>query len=129
MRCDELPSGLDYAIFDYGVNSGVSRAAKSLQRILGLPVSGLIGDSDIVATQRHFTADLIARVCDERLAFLKSLKTWPVFGKGWGRRVAEVKTAALAMANARRPAVQPDRSPTGIAAIAARLAGYFRTSP
>jgi lysozyme family protein len=37
-------------------------------------------------------------LCDERLAFLKSLKTWPVFGAGWGRRVAEVQRDALAMA-------------------------------
>src|SRR5690606_34928799 len=36
--------------------------------------------------------------CDERLAFLKSLKTWPVFGTGWGRRVADVRRDALAMA-------------------------------
>jgi lysozyme family protein len=42
-------------------------------------------------------AALIGAICDERLRFLKSLKTWRVFGKGWGRRVAEVKQAALAM--------------------------------
>ena len=23
MRCDELPAGVDYAAFDYGVNSGI----------------------------------------------------------------------------------------------------------
>src|SRR5262249_18317933 len=27
------------------------------------------------------------------------LSTWPVFGNGWGRRVREVKAAALAMAD------------------------------
>jgi lysozyme family protein len=36
--------------------------------------------------------------CDERLRFLQALKTWPVFGAGWGRRVAEVKSTALKMA-------------------------------
>ena len=24
-RCDELPAGVDYAVFDYGVNSGIGR--------------------------------------------------------------------------------------------------------
>ena len=48
--------------------------------------------------RKRDTIDLIARLCDERLAFLKRLKTWPVFGAGWGRRVAEVRAAALAMA-------------------------------
>ncbi|MBN8965586.1 MAG: secretion activator protein, partial [Rhizobiales bacterium] len=26
MRCDDLAAGLDYAVFDYGVNSGIGRA-------------------------------------------------------------------------------------------------------
>jgi lysozyme family protein len=43
---------------------------------------------------------LIGAVNDERLAFLNGLKTWPVFGAGWGRRVAEVRAAALHMADA-----------------------------
>jgi hypothetical protein len=25
MRCDDLPAGVDYAVFDYGVNSGIAR--------------------------------------------------------------------------------------------------------
>src|SRR5690554_4609658 len=33
LRCDELPAGLDYAVFDYGVNSGIARAARVLHRI------------------------------------------------------------------------------------------------
>ena len=41
---------------------------------------------------------LVTKICDERLRFLRSLRTWPIFGAGWGRRVAEVKVAALAMA-------------------------------
>lgn len=98
LRCDDLPAGLDYAVFDYGVNSGVSRAAKVLQRLLGLPDNGRVSDAVIAAATTHDTDDLIARMCDERLAFLKSLRTWPVFGVGWSRRVADVRRAALAMA-------------------------------
>ncbi len=37
MRCDELPDGIDYCVFDYGVNSGIGRAPKVLRRVLGLP--------------------------------------------------------------------------------------------
>jgi lysozyme family protein len=92
-----------------------------------LPVSSVIGDADVAATRRHFAADLIARICDERLAFLKSLKTWPVFGKGWGRRVAEVKAAALAMADSpRRSDSATRKSSAGIAAFFARLVSVFR---
>jgi lysozyme family protein len=99
LRCDDLPAGLDYAVFDYGVNSGITRAAKVLQRLLGLPDNGRMSDSVIAAATARDAADLVALLCDERLAFLKRLRTWPVFGAGWSRRVAEVRRAALAMAN------------------------------
>jgi lysozyme family protein len=32
-----------------------------------------------------------------RLAFLVNLPTWTDFGKGWGRRVADVKAKAASM--------------------------------
>jgi len=32
-----------------------------------------------------------------RLEFLKGRSTWPTFGKGWERRVEEVRVAALKM--------------------------------
>jgi lysozyme family protein len=111
LRCDELPAGLDYAAFDYGVNSGVSRAAKVLQRLLGLPDTGRMSDAVVAAARGRDAADLIARLCDERLAFLKSLRTWPVFGAGWGRRVAEVRRAALAMAKGAQDVGALSRAP------------------
>ncbi len=106
-RCDELPGGLDYAVFDYGVNSGVGRSGKVLRRLLKLTdASSTVTDDVIAAAQRADAKKLIAALCDERLAFLQRLKTWPVFGKGWGRRVAEVKAAALVMAAASGTAEQ-----------------------
>jgi lysozyme family protein len=98
LRCDQLPAGLDYALFDYGVNSGTGRAAKVMQRLLGQTPTGTMTDAAIAGIRNASPSVLIARLCDERLAFLKALKTWPVFGPGWGRRVAEVRRDALAMA-------------------------------
>ena len=99
LRCSDLPAGLDYAVFDYGVNSGIGRAGRVLRRLLALPdSSAAINDAVIAAVATRDSAALVAALCDERLRFLKSLRTWPVFGKGWGRRVAEVRAAALAMA-------------------------------
>jgi lysozyme family protein len=110
LRCDELPAGLDYAMFDYGVNSGTARAPKVLHRLLGMGEGTRITDATIAAAARHDPASLIGRLCDERFAFLKSLRTWPVFGKGWGRRLTEVRAAALAMARHEKRAV--DASPS-----------------
>ncbi len=104
LRCDELPPGVDYAVFDYGVNSGISRSGKVLRRVLHLgDASHAVTDGVIAAVQARKPRDLIAAICDERIAFLRRLKTWPVFGAGWGRRVAEVRAVALAMANRKPP--------------------------
>lgn len=110
-RCDALPAGVDYAVFDYGVNSGIGRSGKVLRRVLRLPDStSVVNDAVITAVGASDAKVLIAAICDERLRFLQALKTWPVFGAGWGRRVAEVRVAALAMATA-VPAAPPLASP------------------
>jgi lysozyme family protein len=106
MNCDALPAGVDYAVFDYGVNSGTGRAGKVLRRVLNLPdESAAVADAVIGAARRADARALVTAICDERLRFLQRLKTWPVFGAGWSRRVAEVKSAASAMAvgQAREP--------------------------
>ena len=36
-RCDDLPAGVDNAVLDYGVNSGIGRSGKVLRRCLDLP--------------------------------------------------------------------------------------------
>ena len=118
MRCDELPAGVDYAVFDYGVNSGTGRAPKVLQRVLGVTVDGDIGSETLTVARARDAKTVIAAICDERLRFLQGLKTWPVFGKGWGRRVREVRAAALAMAGARSDAaMQPSNSTPGKGAV------------
>lgn len=112
LRCDDLPAGVDYAVFDYGVNSGIGRSGKVLRRILGLPDKTNAITADVLAKIATVNSDqLVIAICDERLAFLKSLRTWPVFGAGWNRRVSEVRRSALAfvkqVAVEAAPAPQP----------------------
>lgn len=98
-RCDDLPAGVDYAVFDYGVNSGIGRSGKVLRRVLRLPDNtSVVNDAVIAAARVADAKTLVTAMCDERLRFLQSLKTWAIFGKGWGRRVAEVRAAAMATA-------------------------------
>jgi lysozyme family protein len=128
LRCDDLPAGVDYAVFDYGVNSGVARAAKVLRRIVGAGGDAASVDAVAVALVRGRDArQLVVALCEERLAFLKRLKTWPVFGRGWSRRVAEVKTAALAMAAAETGATPISPHPT-VAARAGKGVVPFNTT-
>jgi len=108
LRCDELPAGIDYAVFDYGVNSGIGRAGKVLRRVLGLPDRTSVVTDDVIAACVEYAAgDIIRSICTERLAFLKSLKTFAVFGRGWTARVSGVRAAALSMASDRRTVAAP----------------------
>lgn len=118
LRCDELPAGVDDAVFDYGVNSGADRAARALQRIVAVKDDGVIGPLTLAAAARRDAADVINALCDERLRFLRGLRTWPVFGKGWTRRVAEVRKAALALAG----------SPGGALATSGTVRPRFRSA-
>lgn len=92
VKGDSLPQGLSYVVFDGGVNSGVSRSVKWLQKALGVNQDGLVGPATLAAVERCTDIPaLIDRICDIRLTFLKSLKTWKTFGNGWGRRVEGVR--------------------------------------
>ena len=101
---DLLPTGVDLAVYDFGINSGPSRAIKTLQKIVGTTVDGRIGPATISATKLITPAAVVNRLCDERLVFMKRIKNrktgtllWDTFGKGWGRRVASVRQVALDM--------------------------------
>lgn len=48
-----LPVGLDYAVFDYAVNSGPAQAARDLQRVLGVKPDGIIGAMTLAAAQKR----------------------------------------------------------------------------
>lgn len=95
---DALPSGLDYSIFDCAINSGVGRASKIIQSIVGVSVDGAIGNNTISAITQINPVTLINEFSDKRQSFLESLKIFPTFGKGWTKRVQEVRNKSLDMA-------------------------------
>ena len=94
---DLLPSGVDYALFDFEVNSGDGRAAKILQACVGAVQDGIIGDGTLSLVNSYDPIDLSAQICDNRLAFLQSLPGWSHDGHGWSNRVAFVKETAAKM--------------------------------
>jgi lysozyme family protein len=100
VRGDDLASGLDYALFDFAVNSGPRQATKFIQNIASVPADGMMGDRTVQMLANLDASDCITRLCDERLQFLKQLNTWNTFGKGWQKRVDAVQKRALDMVNA-----------------------------
>lgn len=93
---DMLPAGVDYAVFDFAVNSGVGRASKYLQAVVGVAQDGIIGARTVAAVTNP--AATINALCDRRMGFLRNLKTFLTFGRGWTRRVQGVRAHALEMA-------------------------------
>lgn len=116
---DDLPAGVDYAVYDAAVNGGVTGSIKILQEALGLVVDGHYGLVTRWAANHRDVPTLINRLCDERLETYKEFPRWnkianpkkkdgtptPVekqvtWGKIWGNRIEEVRKRSLAMAAA-----------------------------
>lgn len=81
-NCDGYRPGADLCVFDAAVNSGVSRSRS------------WAGAVKVGSNAKAF----VDAFCDLRLGFLKRLGTWSSFGKGWSRRVAEIRAKATTMA-------------------------------
>ena len=93
----QLPLGVDYAVFDAAVNMGVGRAVKLLQESLGCVPDGQIGPRTIQLIDQKKPQDVIEGFSKRKISFYESLPTFPTFGKGWLKRVEDVKFAALKM--------------------------------
>ena len=96
-RADELPSGVDYATFDAAVNSGSWRASSWLQAAVGAGRDGVIGPKTLGKIAAHEPIVIIQRQCDYRLEFLRGLSTFAIFGRGWMRRIKDVRQQAIEM--------------------------------
>lgn len=112
-RLDEVAAGVDYALFDYGVNSGIGRSGKVARRVCGLADNvSTFNDAVIAALNARPPKALISSICNERRRFLRSLKTYPVFSKGWERRVNEVESFSKFLADKPANAISANRPAT-----------------
>lgn len=104
-RFDDLNSGCDCVVFDFGVNSGSSRAIKFSQAIVGTTADGILGPITLGAINAMGPATFVNKLCDNRLAFLRRLPTWGTFGRGWAARVRDLRQYSLALVVPPAPAV------------------------
>ena len=96
-RCQDLASGIDWAVFDFAVNAGTGRAAKTLQRAVGAEEDGSIGPLTLMLVKKHESTNVINRMAVYREDFYRSLSNFDHFGKGWLRRNDETREQALAL--------------------------------
>ena len=101
VKGDDLPIGVDYAVFDFAVNAGVARAAKFLQRAVGAVDDGVIGSGTLGKVAAIDPQKLLANFADQKQRFYQGLATTnpsqQKFLKGWLARVDQVQTAAESM--------------------------------
>ena len=99
VRFDELPPGIDVVIADGAINSGPSQSVKWVQRALGISPDGVLGNVTMTRIMDHPDHDkLISDILERRMAFLRALKTFWHFGKGWTSRVNQLKKIGQAWA-------------------------------
>ena len=96
-NCDELPSGLDYVVFDWAVNSGVSRSSKGIQKCCGAEPDGVIGPKTLQLILKQDTNFMIEKFKEVRQSFYEGLNHFDAFGRGWTRRNNEATEVALGM--------------------------------
>lgn len=83
---------------DGAVNSGVGRSPKWIQVAVDIEPDGKVGPMTLTAVKKADPVEIIDKALDARLVFLQRQKHWPVFGKGWSRRVESVREVAKKMA-------------------------------
>lgn len=100
IKGDELPAGVACVVVDYAVNSGVSRASKALQGACGIANGdGIIGPHSLNAVWTTVKNDgeesVINAVTTQRQEFIRALKIYETFGRGWERRIDETRAKAM----------------------------------
>lgn len=97
VRGDDLPAGVDLAVFDFAVNSGSGRAIRFLQTVLGVESDGVFGPKTLEAVRASDPTYVVNALCIRRLQWLQTLGTFATFGRGWTARVNSVQSKALDM--------------------------------
>jgi lysozyme family protein len=104
VRGDDLPVGLDYLVFDFGVNAGPGRSVTLLQTAVSTTPDGAIGPVTLAAVRADPPIRTMQRFYAAKMAFYREAKNrntgaplWPTFGKGWTARANRVQAQAYAM--------------------------------
>jgi lysozyme family protein len=101
VKGDDLPAGVDYAVFDFAVNAGVGRAAKFLQRAVGAVDDGVIGLGTLGLVAKADPQKTLDNFADQKQRFYNGLATnnpsQQKFLKGWLARVDHVHNDAIDM--------------------------------
>ena len=94
--CDLLPGGIDYLVFDFGVNAGCGRSIKILQQVIGATIDGSLGPKTLDLVLSTDPTILMQQFTHAKEDYYKTLNN-PTFEAGWLNRVAQAKINAAEM--------------------------------
>lgn len=104
-ECDRMSAagakGAALMVFNMAMVAGVGRAARLLQRVVGVTADGQIGPQTLAAVVAHsdHQALILALEKADDIFFSECAQAGR-FLRGWTRRVADARVAALALENA-----------------------------
>ena len=94
-KCENMPGRVAVLHFDGCVNHGVGRAAKFLQRALGVTDDGVIGNGTLGALNSKDAIEVCNSICDQRTKFYDRIiandPSQAKFRNGWMRRIDEMR--------------------------------------
>jgi len=126
IRFNELPEGLDYAVFDFAVNSGTGRAAEFLQRLVGVKTDRVIGVRTLAAVneyvEKHGLVGTVDAFNKSRLRYVRRLDDYKHFGRGWEHRISQVIRRSTEMAERVNRTVAPPVDWTDVAEVTPDMA-------
>lgn len=92
---DNLPSGVDLSVFDFGVNAGPDRSIRELQHALGVASDGVLGPISMAALTKASPSEVIAKLAGMQKSYYMSLPEFDEFGDGWLARTERRAKAAM----------------------------------
>lgn len=98
LRCDDLPDALAVAVFDSGVNQGISPAARMLQLAVRVQADGVIGPITLDAARTESQRQILVRYLALRGVRYASTPGFDRYGMGWLGRLFGLQQVCLTVA-------------------------------
>jgi lysozyme family protein len=96
-RCDELPAGIDYVVFDAAINHGPARAIQLIQAAVGASIDGVLGPNTLGKIAAADPVKALTEFGVKRVMLYAGISTFKAYGLGWVRRAFETTLKAVAM--------------------------------
>lgn len=91
LKCDHLPTAVDYIVFDAGLLHGIVRSAKWLQLTVGVSQDGRIGPKTLEAVEAKSPLEIVNAITELRRRRAKDHPDSKHFYRGWSNRITRVR--------------------------------------